>query len=66
MHLSTVEGDLVLDPFGGSGTTFDVCEHHDRYWLGSEIESCDVIIERLSAPNVRFHRTDDYIEPAVV
>lgn len=62
VHLSTVPGDLVLDPFGGSGTTFDVCEHLDRYWLGSEVESCDVIIERLGDANLRHHSSTDHVE----
>jgi site-specific DNA-methyltransferase (adenine-specific) len=64
IHLSTVEGDLVLDPFGGSGTTFDVAERHDRYWVGSEIESCDVIVERLRDSEVGHHHTGDWVEQA--
>ncbi len=64
IHLSTIEGDLVLDPFGGSGTTFDVAEHHDRYWIGSEIESCDVIIERMGSTSVEHHLSSDWIERA--
>ena len=64
VHLSTVEGDLMLDPFGGSGTTFDVAEQHDRYWLGSEIESCDVIIERLSESDLAHHPSSDWVEQA--
>jgi site-specific DNA-methyltransferase (adenine-specific) len=64
IHLSTEEGDLVLDPFGGSGTTFDVAEQHDRYWIGSEIESCDVIIERLREAELHRHPNSDWIEAA--
>ena len=60
--LSTNPGDVVLDPFGGSGTTFDVCEHHDRYWLGSEIGDCDVIAERLTSYDVDQHVTTDHVE----
>jgi len=62
--LSTDEGDLVLDPFGGSGTTFDVAEQHDRYWIGSEIENCDVIIERLRAAELHRHPNSDWVDPA--
>ncbi|MEM9547009.1 MAG: DNA methyltransferase [Bacteroidota bacterium] len=42
--------DLILDPFGGSGTTFAVAEAYDRRWLGSELnmDYCNVIIGRLS------------------
>lgn len=64
IHLSTEEGDLVLDPFGGSGTTFDVAEQHDRYWIGSEIESCDVIIERLREAELHRHPNSDWVEEA--
>lgn len=32
------KGDLVIDPFGGSGTTFVVAEKLERRWLGTEIE----------------------------
>lgn len=63
IHLSTQEGDLVLDPFGGSGTTFDVAEQHDRYWLGSELESCDVIIERLRDAELHRHPNSDWVQP---
>lgn len=62
VHLSTHPGDIVLDPFGGSGTTFDVCEQEDRRWIGIEMESCDVIIERLSNNDLAHHETNDFVE----
>lgn len=62
IHLSTIEGDLVLDPFGGSGTTFDVAEQHDRNWIGCEIESCDVIVERLGQTELNRHANNDWVE----
>lgn len=62
VHLSTEEGDLVMDPFGGSGTTFSVAEQHDRYWIGSEIEDCSVIVERLGDAAVHHHPNNDWIE----
>lgn len=62
IHLSTVEGDIVLDPFGGSGTTFDVAQSHARFWLGSEIENCDVIIERLEQTELHRHSNSDWVE----
>jgi len=62
VQMSTNVGDVVLDPFGGSGTTFDVCEHSERYWIGIEMESCDVIIERLRSNNLSFHKSDDYVD----
>jgi len=62
IHLSTNEGDLVLDPFGGSGTTYYVCETEKRQWIGIELENCDVIVERLNSPDVYPHATYDFIE----
>jgi site-specific DNA-methyltransferase (adenine-specific) len=43
-------GDLVVDPFAGSGTTFVACEALGRRWLGCEIDRTfqAVIVERLS------------------
>ena len=45
----TNEGDKVLDPFLGSGTTAVVCERLNRQWLGIEIEEkwCRVAVERI-------------------
>ena len=42
------EGDIVLDPFGGSGTTLIVCEQLNRCCYMMEISEkyCDVIIDR--------------------
>lgn len=36
---STDEGDTVLDPFTGSGTTWVVCEKLNRYFIGIEREA---------------------------
>ena len=60
--LSTNGGDLVLDPFGGSGTTFAVCEKLKRRWVGIEIESSSVIVERLKEKNLHHYRNDDSLE----
>jgi len=64
IHLSTEEGGLVLDPFGGSGTTFDVAERHDRYWLGTDVESCQTIAERMVHAGLHRHPNSDWVEPA--
>lgn len=45
--LSTVPGDVVLDPFGGGGTTYRVAERLGRYWLGSELADCSAILESM-------------------
>ncbi len=62
LQISTNEGDVVLDPFGGAGTTFDVCEHTHRHWIGMELENCDVIIERLEGGDLHHHEYDDFVE----
>ncbi|MFI4990580.1 MAG: DNA-methyltransferase [Solirubrobacterales bacterium] len=62
LHLSTEPDDLVLDPFGGSGTTFAVAERLGRFWIGSEIESCDVIAERFSSQDLHHHLSSDFVE----
>jgi len=43
------EGDLVYDPFNGSGTTSKMSILNNRNWIGSEIsnEYCDIIEERV-------------------
>lgn len=44
---------LILDPFGGSGTTFAVAEAYKRKWIGTELDSeyCNIIKIRLSDKN---------------
>jgi site-specific DNA-methyltransferase (adenine-specific) len=41
---------IVVDPFGGSGTTYAVAEAYNREWIGSEINKdyCETIKDRLS------------------
>ena len=45
------EGDLVYDPFMGSGTTAKMAIKNNRNWIGSEIseEYCKIIEERIEA-----------------
>jgi len=62
VQLSTCKCDVVLDPFGGSGTTYDVCERLGRHWIGMDLESCDVIIERLQSTNLSPHKSEDFID----
>jgi site-specific DNA-methyltransferase (adenine-specific) len=62
VEMSTLPGDLVLDPFGGSGTTFAVCEKKGRGWIGSEIDFAQEIIDRLESGEIRSHKNDDYVE----
>lgn len=47
ISISSVEGDLILDPFGGSGTTYAVAENMHRKWLGIELGDVEPIVARL-------------------
>ena len=49
ISFSSNEGDLILDPFGGSGTTYAVAELLNRRWIGIELGDCEVIRNRLSS-----------------
>ena len=62
VQMSTHGCDVVLDPFGGSGTTYDVCERLYRHWIGMDLESCDVIIERLQTESLSPHKSQDFVE----
>ncbi len=62
IEMSTRPGDLVLDPFGGSGTTFAVCESKHRHWLGMEIDYAKEIMERLEADEIQAHKNSDFVE----
>lgn len=61
VEVSTQPGDLVVDPFGGSGTTFAVCEARHRHWLGTDIDFAPVIKERLSG-DLFLHKNDDVLD----
>ena len=65
IELSTVPGDLVIDPFGGSGTTFAVCEKKHRHWLGTEIDFAKEIVDRLECGDIHSHRNDDVVDDEV-
>ncbi len=52
---SSNEGDLILDPFLGSGTTAVACSSLNRNFLGFEInpEYCQIAIKRLEQENIQ-------------
>lgn len=52
------EGDTVLDPFSGSGTTAKMAKHNGRRYIGIEINSeyCEIAEQRLEQ-NVLFGLT---------
>jgi site-specific DNA-methyltransferase (adenine-specific) len=62
IEMSTLPGDLVLDPFGGSGTTFAVCEKKGREWIGAEIDFSVEIINRLDGGEIHSHKNSDFVE----
>lgn len=45
--ISTNEGEIVFDPFGGGGSTYQAAEKNNRYWVGSELFDCSHIKKRL-------------------
>jgi site-specific DNA-methyltransferase (adenine-specific) len=47
---SSNQESLILDPFGGSGTTYAVAEAYQRLWIGTELETdyCNIIKDRVS------------------
>jgi len=49
VYCSSNEGDVVLDPFAGSGTTAVACERLGRRWIGVEMEEtfCKVAKKRI-------------------
>lgn len=51
----TNEGDLVIDPFAGSGTTAKMAHLHNRIFSGCEIsdEYCEIFIKRLEDFNTK-------------
>lgn len=48
ISMTTKEGDVVFDPFGGSGTTYVVAEMLGRKWIGSELGNCQIITNRFA------------------
>ena len=61
LEIASQPGDVVLDPFGGSGTTYAVAERMHRHWIGVELGDCDPILRRLSGrePDVTPPRRGD-------
>jgi site-specific DNA-methyltransferase (adenine-specific) len=48
VSMASDPGSIVLDPFGGSGTTYIGAELTGRRWIGSELD-CSAILERFEA-----------------
>jgi site-specific DNA-methyltransferase (adenine-specific) len=46
--MSTNSGDIVLDPFGGGGSTYQAAEKNHRNWIGVELYDVEHIRKRLT------------------
>lgn len=46
--MASKPNDVVLDLFGGGGSTFHAAEMHGRYWIGSEIGNTIPILSRFA------------------
>lgn len=47
------EGDTVLDPFNGSGTTGEVAIKHNRFYIGCEINPDYVALTHKRLANIQ-------------
>ncbi|MGB6068234.1 MAG: site-specific DNA-methyltransferase [Desulfomonilaceae bacterium] len=45
--ISTEPGDIILDPFGGGGSSFQAAQANRRNWVGVELYDCEHIKSRL-------------------
>lgn len=48
IEVSTGEGDVVLDPFGGGGSTYEAAQTRNRFWLGTETVTSAAIKARFA------------------
>jgi SAM-dependent methyltransferase len=51
VHIGSNEGDLILDPFCGTGTALIAAQVNGRRWLGSDLsaEACSITVTRLES-----------------
>ena len=65
--VATNPGDLVLDPFGGSGTTFYAAERLGRRWIGTELGDTAAAVRRMTdlreGKDVRWERARGIVPP---
>ena len=49
LEASSKDGDVILDPFCGCGTTIHAAQTHQRSWIGIDIcvKACQIIQERI-------------------
>ena len=46
--IATNEHDIVFDPFGGGGSTYQAAELNNRFWVGTELYDSEHIIRRMT------------------
>jgi site-specific DNA-methyltransferase (adenine-specific) len=62
VEMTTLPGEIVLDPFGGSGTTYAVARDKGRRWIGMDLDFADVIKDRLTLGTISPHANTDHVE----
>lgn len=61
LAVGSAPGDLVVDPFGGSGTTYHVAERLGRRWIGTDTEFAHAIETRLRTGLPVPHPNTDHV-----
>jgi site-specific DNA-methyltransferase (adenine-specific) len=57
IRLSTRKGAVILDPFGGGGSSYEAAERLKRYWIGMELGDCRPIVRRMKSHSACFRKT---------
>lgn len=47
-EIATSPREIVMDPFGGGGSSYEAAQSLKRYWIGCEITDCGPIAARLA------------------
>ncbi|HNX00949.1 MAG TPA: DNA methyltransferase [Candidatus Cloacimonadota bacterium] len=65
---SSNQDSIIVDPFGGSGTTYMIADVLKRNWIGSEINTdyCSLIIDRLEDMEERLILGSQINDPSLV
>jgi len=47
--MSSNRHDIVLDVFGGGGSTYHAAQQYERYWIGCELGNTEAILRRIAS-----------------